>query len=78
MNTFLKKWISCNFVCHTLDQTLVGSGRNARAHVPGNEYSINTEFRKHSSSGSVVKTDYVFPYLYMHKYTPPSYPYINA
>ena len=30
-----------------------------------------TKFRKHPLSGSVVKADYVFPYIYMDECTPP-------
>ena len=35
-------------------------------HVPGHEHFIPTKFRKHPLSRSVVKADYVFPYIYMH------------
>ena len=37
----------------------------------GHEYFIPTKFGKYPSSNSVVKADYVFPYIYMHKCTPP-------
>ena len=30
------------------------------------EHFIPTKFRKHPLNGSVVKADYVFPYMYMH------------
>ena len=30
------------------------------------EYFIPTKFHKHPSSGSIVKADYVFPYIYMY------------
>ena len=30
------------------------------------EHFIPTKFRKHPFRGSVVKADYVFPYIYMH------------
>ena len=33
-------------------------------HVSGHEHFIPTKFRKHPLSGSVVKADYVFPYIY--------------
>ena len=49
-----------------LDPPLGGSGRNTLLHVRDHEYFIPTKFRKHQSSGSVVKADYVFPYIYMH------------
>ena len=32
----------------------------------GHEYFIPTKFGKYTSSDSVVKADYVFPYIYMH------------
>ena len=32
----------------------------------GHEHFMPTKFRKHPLSGSVVKADYVFPYIYMH------------
>ena len=41
-------------------------GQNIFMHVPGPEHFIPTKFRKHPLSGSVVKTGYVFPYIYMH------------
>ena len=34
--------------------------------VRDHKHFINTKFRKHPLSGSVVKADYVFPYMYMH------------
>ena len=40
------------------------------------EYFIPTMFGKYPSSDSVVKTDYVFPYIYMH-YAPPSFFHLN-
>ena len=38
--------------------------------MQGNEYFIPTTFGKYQTSYSVVKADYVFPYIYMRKYTP--------
>ena len=32
----------------------------------GHEYFTRTKFGKYPSSHSVVKADYVFPYIYMH------------
>ena len=49
-----------------LDPPLGGSGQNTLLHVRGPEHFIPTKFRKHQWSGSVVKADYVFPYIYMH------------
>ena len=46
-------------------------GKNICMHVLGHEYFIPTKFHKHTLSGSVVKADYVFPYIYMHKRNPP-------
>ena len=34
--------------------------------VRDHEHFMPTKFRKHPLSGSVVKADYVFPYIYMH------------
>ena len=49
-----------------LDPPLEGSGRKITTLVKDNEYFIPTKFCKHPLSGSVVKADYVFPYIYMH------------
>ena len=35
-------------------------------HVRSHEFFIPTKFCKHPSSGSVVKADYLFPYIQMH------------
>ena len=40
--------------------------KTSLCNVPGHEHFIPTKIRKHPSSGSVVKADYVFPYIYMH------------
>ena len=40
--------------------------RNILMHVQGYEHLIPTKFRKHPFSDSVVKADFVFPYIYMH------------
>ena len=50
----------------SLDPPLGGYGWNTSMHVQGHEHFIPTKFCKHLLSGSVVKTDYVFPYIYMH------------
>ena len=45
-----------------LDPPLDGSGRKTTTLVRDHEHFMPTKFRKHPSSGSVVKADYVFPY----------------
>ena len=40
--------------------------RNTKMHVRGHKHPIPTKFRKHPSSESLVKADYVFQYIYMH------------
>ena len=54
------------YFCPALDPSLDRSGRKTKTLVRDHEYFIPTKFRKHPSSGSVVKADYVFPYIYMH------------
>ena len=49
-----------------LDPPLDGSGRKTTTLVRDHEHIIPTKFRKHTLSGSVVKADYVFPYIYMY------------
>ena len=49
--------------CLALDPPLGRYGQNNLMHVPGHEHFIPTKFRKHPLSGSVVKADYVFPYI---------------
>ena len=49
-----------------LDPPLGRFGPKVNANVRGHESLIPTKFCKYSSIGSVVKTDYVFPYIYMH------------
>ena len=55
----------------TLDLPLDRSGRKTTTLVRDHEHFMPTKFRKHPLSGSVEKADYVFPYIYMHKCTPP-------
>ena len=63
------------YFCHTLDHALGGYGQNILMHVQGHEHFIPIKFCKHPSSGSVVRADYVFPYIHMHYCTlPPSLP----
>ena len=49
-----------------LDPPLGRYGRNILLQVQGHEHYIPTKFHKHPLSGSVVKADYAFPYIYMH------------
>ena len=56
-----------------LDPPLGGSGWKTTTLVRDHEHFIPTKFRKHPSSGTVVKADYVFPYIYMHQCTPPPF-----
>ena len=41
-------------------------GRFGPKVLSGLEYFIPTNFGEYPSSDSVVKSDYVFPYIYMH------------
>ena len=59
-------YLPVTYFCLTLDPPLGRYGRNIFMHVLGHEHFIPTKFRKHPLSGSVVKADYVFPYIYMH------------
>ena len=52
------------YFCLTLNPHLGRYGRNILMHVQGHEHFIPIKFRKHPLSGSVVKADYVFPYIY--------------
>ena len=61
------------YFCLTLDPPLGKYGRNILMHVQSHENFIPIKFRKHPSSGSVVKADYVFRYIHMHYCTPPSF-----
>ena len=49
-----------------LDPPLGGVCQKAYKQVRDYEYFISIKFRKHPSSGSVGKADYVFQYIYMH------------
>ena len=48
------------------DPPLGGVCRKAYKQVRDYENFISIKFRKHPSSGSVGKADYVFQYIYMH------------
>ena len=49
-----------------LDLPLGGFGPKVNKNERGLEYFIPTKFGEYPSSDSVVKSDYVFPYIYMH------------
>ena len=49
-----------------LDPPLGGFGPKVNSNVRGHEFLILTKFGKYPSNDSVVKADYVFPYIYMH------------
>ena len=64
------KWLTLvavhvNF-CAALVSPLGGSAKKAYKHVQDHDYFTPAKFCKHPLSGSVVKADYVFPYIYMH------------
>ena len=54
------------YVCPALDPPLGSYDRIPLTDVCGHEHFFPTKFREHPLSGSVVKADYVFPYIYMH------------
>ena len=47
-----------------LDPPLDGSGRKTTTLVRDHEHFMPTKFRSNPLRGSVVKADYVFPYIY--------------
>ena len=49
-----------------LDLPLGGFGSKLNTNEQGLKYFIPTKFGEYPSSDSVVKSDYVFPYIYMH------------
>ena len=49
-----------------LDLSLGGFCPKVNTNERGLEYFIPTKFGEYPSSDSVVKSDYVFPYIYMH------------
>ena len=57
---------SMTYFCPTLDPSLGGVCRKVLPQVRGHEFFTPTKFRKHPSSGSEAKADYVFQYIYMH------------
>ena len=50
----------------TLDPPLGSFGPKVNTNVWGHEYFIPTKFGKYPLNDSVVKADYVFPYINMH------------
>ena len=56
-----------------LDPPLGGFGPRVNTNVRGHDYFIPTKFGKYPSSNSVVKADYVFQYIYMHRCIPPPF-----
>ena len=52
------------YFCPALDPPLDGSGQKTTTFVKDHEHFIPTKFGKYPLSGSVVKADYVFPYIY--------------
>ena len=54
------------YFCPALDPPMDGSGRKTTTLERDHEHFIPTMFRRHPLSGSVVKADYVFRYIYMH------------
>ena len=49
-----------------LDPPRGGFGPKVNTNVRGHDYFIPTKFGKNPFNDSVVKADYVFPYIYMH------------
>ena len=58
-----------------LDLPLGGFSPKVNTNERGLEYFIPTKFGEYPSSDSVVKSDYVFPYIYMHLVHPPPPPF---
>ena len=68
---FLKKGTHFNLFLPCPGSALRSYGWDTLMHVWGLEYFIPTKFHQNPSSGSVVKADYVFPYIYVH------YPFLH-
>ena len=49
-----------------MDPPLGGFAPIVNTNVRGHEYFIPIKFGEYPVSDSVVRTDYVFPYIYMH------------
>ena len=63
---FVEEGDPVTYFCPTLDLPLDISGRKTTKLVRDHEHFTPTKFCKHPLSSSVVKADYVFPYIYMH------------
>ena len=62
----LEKGTPLTYFGPTLDPPLRGFGQKVNTNVRGHDYFIPTKFGEYPSNDSVVKADYVFPYIYMH------------
>ena len=62
----LEKGPSLTYYGPALDLPLGGFGPKVNTNERGLEYFIPTKFGEYPSSDSVVKSDYVFPNIYMH------------
>ena len=60
----LEKGIPLTYFGPALDPPLGGFGPKVNSNVWGHEYFIPTKFGKYPSNDSVVKADYVFPYMH--------------
>ena len=63
---FWRRGPSLTYYGLALDLPLGGFGPKVNTNERGLEYFIPTKFGEYPSSDSVVKSDYVFPYIYMH------------
>ena len=62
----LEKGTPVTYFGPALDPPLGRFDPKVNSNVWGHEYFIPTKFGKYPSNDSVVKTDYVFQYIYMH------------
>ena len=62
----LEKGTPVTYFGPTLDPPLGGFGQKVNTNVRSHDYFIPTKFGKYPLNDSVVKADYVFPYIYMH------------
>ena len=61
-----RKGTPCDLFYLTLDPPLGRYSLYTLMHVRDHEHVIPTKFCKNLLSGSVIKADYEFPYIYMH------------
>ena len=59
-------YVHITYYGHALDLPLGGFCPKVNTNERGLEYFTPTKFGEYPSSDSVVKSDYVFPYIYMH------------